>query len=60
MSSSSEIVLGDDGYFYFKDIMSMMPFDTYVRGEMDEETGKIVVSLPRPSHSRPTTMATSG
>ncbi len=41
----AQIVWGDDNEVYFRDLISMMPFGTYVKGTLDNN--KITVSLPQ-------------
>lgn len=45
--TSTEFVFGNDGYVYIKDIMSMLPFGSYIRGEVDPETFAMKFQFPQ-------------
>ena len=46
MTTPTEIVIGNDGYIYIKDIISMVPTEAYIKGEFTED-GRIVFNFPQ-------------
>ena len=47
MRTPSEFVFGNDGYVYIKDFMGMLPFGSYIRGEVDPETFEMKFRFPQ-------------
>lgn len=47
MHTSSELVFGNDGYVYIKDFFGMLPYGSYIRGEVDPETFEMKFTLPQ-------------
>ena len=47
MRSPSEFVFGNDGYVYIKDFMAMLPYGSYIRGEVDPDTFEMKFSFPQ-------------
>lgn len=47
MRTPSEFVFGNDGYVYIKDFMAMLPFGSYIRGEVDPETFEMKFQFPQ-------------
>lgn len=46
LKTTTEIVMDYNGYIYIKDIVSMVPAGSYVKGEFNEE-GKVVFNFPQ-------------
>lgn len=47
MHTTTEFVFGNDGYVYIKDFMAMLPFGSYIKGEVDPETFDMKFSFPQ-------------
>lgn len=47
MHSPSEVVFGDDGYVYIKDFMGLLPYGSYIRGEVDPDTFEMKFTFPQ-------------
>lgn len=47
LHTPTEFVFGDDGYVYIKDFFAMLPYGSYIRGEVDLETFEMTFSFPQ-------------
>lgn len=47
LHTPTEFVFGDDGYVYIKDFFAMLPYGSYIRGEVDPETFEMTFSFPQ-------------
>ena len=47
MRTPSEFVFGNDGYVYIKDFMAMLPYGSYIKGEVDPDTFEMKFSFPQ-------------